>query len=244
MRVVFREAGLAGHGINDIDKIGGVEAGLALVRGLRLQKDVAANDLAHGEIAVFDRLRNVVAVGRLAVIADIVGGDLLVLLRALFLLDAFGQVERTRGRGEADLWGRAVAGQHLAPGAPRGTVAFVNHDHVEIVGRVVLGEERDFLLFLPIDAEALVGRDVNARILSRVAALGVARDLGGFATEQVGERRRRLGAQLVAVANKQGAPRHPRVEEPPQHIRRDEGLAGAGGTDDAGVADVPVIPAT
>jgi len=68
-----------------------------------LQKDVAANDLAHGEIAVFDRLRNVVAVGRLAEIADIVGGDLLVLLRALFLLDAFGQVERTRGRGEADL---------------------------------------------------------------------------------------------------------------------------------------------
>jgi hypothetical protein len=107
-------------------------------------------------------------------------------------------------------------------------VALVDHDHVEIVGRIVPGQERDFLLFLPIDAEALVGRDVNARILSRVAALGVARDLSGLAAEQVGERRRRLGAQLVAVADKQGAPRHPRVEETPQHIRRDERLACAG----------------
>ena len=86
MRALFGEARLAGHGIDDIAKIGGVEAGFALVRGLRLKKDVAPNDLADREIAVLDRLRNVVAVGGLAEIADIVCGDPLVLLRALFRL--------------------------------------------------------------------------------------------------------------------------------------------------------------
>ena len=97
-------------------------------------------------------------------------------------------------------------------------MAFVDHDHVEIVGRIVLGEERNLLLFLPVDAEALIGRDVDARVLRGVAPLGVAGDLGRLAAEEIGERGRRLRAQLVAVADKQRAARHPRVEQTPQQF--------------------------
>ena len=80
-----------------------------------LYENIAPDDLADGEIAVLDRLRNVVAVGRLAEIGDVVGGDAGVFQRAPFHLDLVGKLERARRRRQADLERRAVAREHLAP---------------------------------------------------------------------------------------------------------------------------------
>ena len=108
-------------------------------------------------------------------------------------------------------------------------MAFVNHDDVEIVARVVFRQERELVFLQLVDAEALIGRDMDARVSRSVAALRLARDLGRLAAEQIGKRRRRLRAQLVAVAHEQRAARHPGVEQTPQQVRGNEGLAGPGG---------------
>ena len=113
-------------------------------------------------------------------------------------------------------------------------MALVDDDDVEIIRRILALEEGYFFLGLAVDlatvdAEAVVGGDLNPRIARRIAALGVAPDFGRFAAEKVGKRRGCLRAQFVAIADEQGAPRHASVEQSSQHLCGDEGLAGPGG---------------
>ena len=139
--------------ISSLVKIALVDAGLAL------------DDLAGGEIAVFLGLDQRVFVDRLAEILVVVGGDLLVLGRGVL---RFLQLAR-RG-GEADVDGVGVALEHLRPAAPGGAVALVDDDDAEGILAVVLGEEAGEAFVLVVQAEGLVGGDVDAGVAGGVAA--------------------------------------------------------------------------
>ncbi len=97
-------------------------------------------------------------------------------------------------------------------------MTFVDHDHVEIISRIVLGEEGEFFFFKLVDSEALIGRDVNAGVLRRVAAFRVAANHRGLAAEEVGERGGRLRTQFVAIANEERATGHAGIEQTAQEV--------------------------
>ena len=220
----FRHALLAGHGIDDVCQVRCIEAGFALVGRLGLQENVAPHDLADCEVAVLDGLRDVVAVGRFAEVADIVGGDRGILQGASFLLDLVRKIERARRGGQADLKGRSIALQHLGPCTPGRAMTFVDDDDVEVVRRIVGREERKLLRFILVDSKALVGGNVNAGVLRLVATVRVPRDLGRLATEKVRERGGGLCPQFVAIAHEERTLGHAGIEQALQKMRRDECL--------------------
>src|SRR3954452_22335567 len=74
----------------------GIETGDDLGRPFLFQDDVAADDLAGGEIAVLDALRDVICVNRLPEVVDVAGPNALVLTRSLRRLGYF-QGGRRRG---------------------------------------------------------------------------------------------------------------------------------------------------
>ena len=86
MRLGLLEAdGRASAGIGErlAFEVLGIEPGDDLGRPFLLQDDVPADDLAGGEIAILNALRDVVRVNRLPEVVDIVGADALVLTRLL-----------------------------------------------------------------------------------------------------------------------------------------------------------------
>lgn len=116
-RGIVADAGLAhrqgfpGEGVGErlVLQVGPVDAG-------GVQVDVAADDLACGQIAVLDPLGHVVLVNRLAEVRHVIGGEAEILLglRALF-----GRLEPAWGGREADLDRVGIAGEDEAPLAPR-----------------------------------------------------------------------------------------------------------------------------
>ena len=86
-------------------------------------------------------------------------------------------------------------------------MALVDDDVAEVVGRIELAEEARVGL-VAIDAQRLVGGDVDAGVLRVVACL-LRYDFGGVCAEAVLQRCEALGAQFVAVAEEQRAPELP-----------------------------------
>ena len=133
----------------------------------------------------------------------------------------------TRRGGQADLYGVRVAGQHLRPLAPGRAVALVNDDVAEEVGRVVRGQERG-VCFVGVNAERLVGGDVNAGVLGVVIAVAVEEDRRGVGAEGIGQGERSLLAQFVPVTHEQGAFHLPGIVNAFEQVHGDERLPGSG----------------
>jgi len=177
-----------------IDALGLVRDDFLLEQTGFVDADPALLDFAGGEVAVLDALRQRVFVHRFAEVADVVGADLQVFL---------GAGEFARSGGEADLEGVRIAGEDFRPGAPGRAVAFVDDDVTEVVLRVMPAHEGGVAVF--VDAQGLVGGDVDARVLGRVAAVRVlAHDLG-VGAEHIVEADQGLLAQFVAIHQEQRA---------------------------------------
>ena len=141
--------------------------------------------------------------------------------------------ELARRGGQADLDGVGVAGQHLRPLAPGRAVALVDDDVAEVVLGVVRGQEVGRAV-VGVHVEGLVGGDVDAGVLGVVGAVRLRIDLGGVGAEDVLERAQALAAQLVAVADEQGAAQLAGVGDALEQVDGDEGLARAGGQREQG----------
>ncbi len=99
-------------------------------------------------------------------------------------------------------------------------MAFVDDDVAEILRRVVLDEETGAVL-VRVNAQCLVGRHQDARVLLRV----VAAHRRGVAAEHVLKCGQPLRAQLVAVAHEQRPPQLARIGNALEQVHRDKGLA-------------------
>jgi hypothetical protein len=111
-------------------------------------------------------------------------------------------------------------------------VALVDDD----VGEVVLGvvpEKEGWIAVLFVDAERLVGGDMDAGVLGVVAAVRFIH-LGGVGPEDVLHGLEALRAEFVAVAQEQGAAELARIGDAAEQVACDEGLAGAGGQREQG----------
>lgn len=203
----------------------GVEPGQDLALTLRFEHDVPAHDLAGRKIAILDALGDVIGVDRLAEVADVVGADSLVLTR---LIGSLCELQ-SAGRGrEPNLYRIRVAQQHLEPFAPGRAMTLVDDDMAEIVRRVELAEEARVGL-VPVDAERLVGGNVDARVGGVVAAVRRPVNLSRIDPECAFEGGESLRAQLVPIAKKQRAPQSAGFGDSIEQVRGDKGLAGACG---------------
>jgi hypothetical protein len=185
-----------------------------------LEEDVPPDDLAGSQVAVVDPLRHVVLVDRLAEVPPVVGRDLGIRLDLLALL---GELQLARGRRQADLHGIGIPGEHLRPLPPCRAMALVDDDVAEVILRVMRGQEVRVRL-LGVHVERLVGGNQDPRVLLRL----VTRDRSSVGAEDVVEGAETLGAQLVAVADEQGAAELPRVGDALEQVDGDERLPRSG----------------
>ena len=83
-------------------------------------------------------------------------------------------------------------------------VAFVDDDMAEVVLGIVFGEKAGVAIHA-VYAEGLIGGDMDAGVFGIVGAVAATPDLGGVGAEDVLKGAKGLGAQLVTVADEQGA---------------------------------------
>ena len=173
---------------------------------LALHVHVALDDVAGSKEAVLLPLRDRVLVGGLAEIADVVSGDLPVLLHAFIVRTALIDGQRAGCSGQANLYGFRVALKDQAPLAPCRAVALVDDDVTEVVLGVVLDQEARIVLGLAIriatDVEGLVRGDLGSERFLRV----LARDEAYFATEDVEEGAAGLLGELGPVTDEERVP--------------------------------------
>src|SRR5262245_13389214 len=100
-------------------------------------------------------------------------------------------------------------------------MTFVNYDVAKIVLRV-MASEKGCVGVIGIHIECLVGCDKHPRILLRLAT----RNRRGISTENILKGSRRLGAQLIPVANEKGSAQLSGISNSPQKVHRYIGLAG------------------
>ena len=156
----------------------------------------AFDDFAGGEVTVFLRLNQGVFVDRFAKILAVVGSDFLIVGAGVF-----GFFQLARRGGQADVNGIRVALQNLRPAPPGRAVALVDDDDAEGVFAIVLGQKAGKAFFV-IQAERLVGGDMDAGILRTVAA-ALGADNTGVVAKSGFELAVGLCAQFVAIAQEQ-----------------------------------------
>ena len=133
-----------------IRHIGPIHAAHALGLLTVVVEDVVLLDVSGREVAILDALRVGILVSRFAEVFVVVRQSAPIFLDALlrvFVVD-FLRANLPWCGGEADLDRVVIALQNRVPFAPRRAVAFVDHDHIEETGRVMLEEKRQ--VFAPL----------------------------------------------------------------------------------------------
>ena len=240
-----RRAGACVDGAERLDVLAG--------EGAPVDRGFQPHDLAGGQIAVLLRLDQRVGIDRLAEVGDVVGADALVLGGCR--LDVRRQrpvparrTQLARRGGQADLDRLRIALKHRRPAPPGRAVALVDDDDREGVLAVMpaqeaVGPRRAVLARLAVDAQRLVGGDVDAGVARRVEAarLGAHRPHAA-ARKRPADLVQRLLAQLVAVAQEQRRlAQQPRLVQPPQQVRGNHRLARASRQAQQGARRLPVL---
>src|SRR5205814_6423073 len=138
-----------------------------------------------------------------------------------FLIFARFYPNLSRRRSKPDLHRVFVVDQDLVPVAPGRTMAFVNHDRVEIIGWVILSEE---LRLFRAMVDRLIGRDKNTGVLLRMKRVHFGRIISKKSLE-VSEP---VIAQFRTITDKERFSDPTRVEKLSQQRGRQARFASAG----------------
>ena len=192
------------------------------------------DDLAGGQVTIFLGLNQAVFIDGFAKVLDVMGGDLFVRV-GLGFARPFGCLQFTRRGREPDLNGLGIAPEDLGPAAPGRAVALVDDNDGKGILGVVFRQEAGESLVLVVEAQSLVGRDMDFGVpggvegRSRQAAFGLD-DAHAALGEGHGQLFPGLLAQFVAIADKEGGfGEAAGLVQSPEQIGGEDGFARARG---------------